>query len=155
MSELPVNKKTLKLANVLSYTMVESDFQSNVQCAAQMENYIKSKGYQPLGPIIQYSGVGKNAAGEPEMVVRLLRQASGYINHTETPYSMGSVLRVPNCLYVRYRGPLEKLQVAYSKLAVVAFENDINLKGDSYTIFVDQLESEDIVADIFMEIEHE
>ncbi|MEA5137349.1 MAG: hypothetical protein VB035_14565 [Candidatus Fimivivens sp.] len=155
MSELPVSKKAMKLVNVLFYTMVESDFQSNVQCATQMENYIKSKGYQPLGPIIQYSGVEKNTAGEPEMVVRLLRQANGYINHTETPYSMESVLRVPNCLYVRYRGPMEKLQVAYSKLAVVAFENDINLRGDSYTIFVDQLENEDIIADVFMEMEHE
>lgn len=155
MPELPVSKKTLKLTNVLSYTMVKSDFQSNVQCAAQMENYIKSKGYQPVGPLIQYSGVEKSETGELTMVVRLLRQASGYISHTETPYSMESILRIPNCLYVRYRGPMEKMQVAYSKLSVVAFENSINRRGDSYTIFVDQLENDDMIADVFMEIEHE
>ena len=31
-----------------------------------------------------------------------------------------------------------------------AFENDIKLKGDSYTVFVKQ-EEENIVADVFME----
>ena len=44
----------------------------------------------------------------------------------------------------------ENLQFAYQKLGVYAFENDIKLKGDSYTIFVKQDENE-FVADVFME----
>jgi len=36
-------------------------------------------------------------------------------------------------------------------LGLFAFENDIKLKGDSYTVFVDKNE-EEIVADVFMEL---
>ena len=42
------------------------------------------------------------------------------------------------------------MQFAYQKLGVYAFENDIQLKGDSYTVFVKK-EEENIVADVFME----
>ncbi len=40
----------------------------------------------------------------------------------------------------------------YDKIQLEAFENDIPLKGDSYTIFVDRdEENETITADVFME----
>jgi hypothetical protein len=54
-------------------------------------------------------------------------------------------------MYVRYTGPEEKLKFAYDKIALTAFEDDIPLKGDSYTMFVDRNEEEDtIVAEVFM-----
>jgi hypothetical protein len=42
------------------------------------------------------------------------------------------------------------LQFAYQKLNLVAFEENIKLKGDSYTIFVDRKDGI-ITADVFME----
>lgn len=146
--------KTLKLTNALMVNMTAEDMQ-DMAFAAKMENYIKSKGYQPIGPLVQYTGAQQNENGEPELVIQMLRQANGFINHTEPPYIMESVLRVPDCLYVRFVGPQEKIGVAYNKLTVTAYEEDIPLVGSSYTVFVDQLENEDIVADIFMEKAHE
>lgn len=150
MPKLQVSNKTLKLTNVLIAKMTAEDMQ-DMTFAGKMENYIKSKGYQPIGPLVQYTGVEQGENGEQELVIRMLRQANGYINHAEPPYTMESVLRVPNCLYLRFIGPQDKMNIAYSKLTVYAYEEDIPLTGNSYTVFVDQLENEDIVADVFME----
>lgn len=156
MPALPiVLSKTLKLTNVLIATMGAEDFTNLDKFAYQMENYIKSKGFQPIGPLVQYINVQPSENGEPELAVRMLRQANGFINHTEPPYTMESVLRIPSCLYLRFIGPQDKLNIAYSKLTVYAYEEDIPLTGNNYTVFVNQLENEDIVADVFMEKAHE
>ena len=59
-------------------------------------------------------------------------------------------LRVKNCLYAHYTGPMENSQLASYKLQVHAFENDQKLTGTSYTIYVNQ-DSDDAVIDVFME----
>ena len=46
-------QKKLKLTNVLSMTMTAEEMQ-DMTFAEKMENYIKSKGYQPIGPLVQY-----------------------------------------------------------------------------------------------------
>ena len=86
------------------------------------------------------------------MDIIMMLQSNNYIYSVEQPYSMESVLRIPNCMYCRYIGPEDKLRFAYDKIQLEAFENDIPLKGDSYTIFVDRdEENETITADVFME----
>ena len=63
---------------------------------------------------------------------------------------MDAILRVKNCLYAHYTGPMENSQLASYKLQVHAFENDQKLTGTSYTIYVNQ-DSDDAVIDVFME----
>lgn len=142
--------KTLKLTNVLIKTLIEEDFENFEKSVEQMENYIKSKGYQPLGPLVQYTTTNVNENGELSVIIKLMRQVSNYINHVEPPYSMESVIRIKDCMYVRYTGPESKIKYAYDKINLTAFEEDIELKGDSYTVFVNQID-DNIVADIFME----
>jgi hypothetical protein len=48
-------------------------------------------------------------------------------------------------------GPAESLRFAYDKINLYAFENDIKLNGENYTIFVEQNEEDMIVADVFAE----
>ena len=82
----------------------------------------------------------------------MLLQCNNYIHSVEQPYFMESVIRVPNSMYCRYVRPEDKLNFAYQKINLEAFENDISLKGDSYTIFVDRNEEDEtITADVFME----
>ncbi len=142
--------KTLKLTNVLIKRLAEEDFENFEKSVEQMENYIKSKGYQPLGPLVQYTTTNVNENGELSVIIKLMRQVSNYINHVEPPYSMESVIRIKDCMYVRYTGPESKIKYAYDKINLTAFEEDIELKGDSYTVFVNQID-DNIVADIFME----
>ena len=120
-----------------------------------MENYIRSKGFQPVGPLVQYTCLHEGKDGEQNLTIRFFRQASGYIKRTEPPYSMMPILRVPNCLYVRFTGSQDKISLAYQKLSVFAYEEEIELTGSTYTVFVKQMGDEDIVADIFMERAHD
>lgn len=145
--------KTLKLTNVLKYKcpIQREDFDFNIG-VEQMQSFIRSKGAMQIGPLIQYTSSYLNEAGEVDIDIRLLLQCNNYIHSVEQPYTMESVLRIPNCMYCRYIGPEDKLKFAYDKIQLEAFENDIPLKGDSYTIFVNRdEENETITADVFME----
>lgn len=147
------NNKVLKLTNVLKYKILidEESFDLNV-AIEQMQSYIKIKGAMQIGPLIQYTRTFINDAGELDMEIIMMLQCNNYINNVEQPYAMEFVVRVPNAMYCRYNGPEEKLKFAYDKIQLEAFENDIPLKGDSYTIFVDRdEENETITADVFME----
>ena len=68
----------------------------------------------------------------------------------EPGYHMDPVLRVKNCLYAHYTGPMSQSQLAASKLQIVAFENELTLTGTTYTIFVNQ-DDDEAVVDVFME----
>ena len=78
-------------------------------------------------------------------------QADKYINNVSYPYYMESVISVNNCMYTRFCGTEEDIQYAYQKIAVTAYEENIKLKGSSYTVFLDSDDSGNITADIFME----
>lgn len=118
----------------------------------RMEGYIRLKGAMPVGPFIQYTNVVVDEHGQADMQLQMFRQCSSFIHQVEAPYRMESVLRIPHCMYVHYVGPEEKMSFAYNKLQLEAFEEDIELKGSSYTIFLEQNDERDeITADIFME----
>lgn len=146
-------EKTLKLTNVLMLRcpINEEEFDFNI-LIEKMNSYIRTKGALQIGPLIQYTNTYLNGNNELDIVITLMLQCNNYIHSVEQPYQIESILRVPNCMYCRYIGPEEKLNFAYQKIQLEAFENDIPLKGDSYTIFVDRdEESETITADVFME----
>lgn len=141
-------QKALKLTNVLMIDVPIESLGNYPVVVEQMENYIKTKGFQPIGPLVQYNAI----AGQGEdatVLIRLMRQCSGYINHVEKPYAIESVLRVPHCVYVRFSGDSDKMQMGYNKLTLTAYEEDIPLRGDSYTVFVSG-DDEIVTADIFM-----
>lgn len=55
---------------------------------------------------------------------------------------------VEHCLYIRFEGKPEYLQLAFNKLEIYEYEEDIVTRGDVYMISLE--ESEDrIVMDIF------
>ena len=142
--------KSLKLSNVLVVIIDINEIEVFNKIVLQMENYIKSKGSTPIGPLIQKTEYNVNDEGQIDVMISLMRQANNFIHNVEPPYTMESVLRVKNCMYARYTGPEEKLKLAYDKINVTAFEEDIELSNTSYTIFVDK-QDDNIVADIFVE----
>lgn len=153
MSKLQFNEnKTLKLTNVLKYKILldEENFDLNV-AIEQMQSYIKTKGAMQIGPLIQYTRTFLNEAGELDMEILMMLQCNNYIHSVEQPYSMDSVIRVPNALYCRYTGPEQSLKFAYDKINLEAFEKDIKLADHNYTIFVNNNPEEDIItADVFI-----
>lgn len=144
--------KTLKLTNVLKYKLLigneEFDFNIAMQ---QMQSYIKVKGATQIGPLIQYTGKFINESGEIDIEIVMMLQCNNFIHNVEAPYSMESVIRVPDALYCRYMGPESNLKIAYDKISVEAFESDIKLGDSNYTIYVAKNEEDDILtADVFV-----
>lgn len=142
--------KILKLTNAVSYKMEERDFRELDKIVYQMENYIKAKGAMPLGPLIQCTELESDEGGESKLHISLIRQSNIFINKMEAPYTMQPLVRVPNCLYVRFTGEESHIKFAYDKLNVFAYEEEISLTGRSYTILTSKSE-EIFSADIFME----
>ncbi len=68
----------------------------------------------------------------------------------EPGYTQDAVLRVRGCLYAHYTGPMSQSGLASQKLNIFAFENELELNGNVYTIFVNQ-DDDDAVVDVFME----
>lgn len=144
------DNKTLKLSNVVITEITIEQSKNIVILVEKMENYIKSKGATPIGPLIQKTSYHINDEGQLEIKVYLMRQANNFIHNVEPPYTMESVLRVKNCMYARYTGQEEKLKFAYDKINLTAFEEDIELSNENYTIFVDK-QDDNIIADVFVE----
>ena len=146
------NNKTLKLANVLKYKilMTDENFDFNASIE-QMQSYIKIKGAMQVGPLIQYTRTSIDESGKLDMDIIMMLQCNKFIHNVEQPYSMESIIRVPNALYCRYTGPENMLKFAYDKIQIEAFEQDIKLDDCNYTIFVDNNIEEDVViADVFI-----
>ncbi|NLL06533.1 MAG: hypothetical protein GX270_12280 [Clostridiaceae bacterium] len=144
------DNKILKLTNVLVKEIDLKDSNGLDKEVFQMENYIKNRGAQPIGPLIQFTNVETSDTNEVKIVVKLMRQSNTFIHNIEAPYKMESIIRVKNCMYARYAGEESKLKFAYDKINLIAFEEDISLKGDCYTIFVNS-NDDGIIADVFME----
>ena len=149
MNEIKVaENKTLKLTNVVSRRIQPEEFNNMQIVLTQMHNFIKSNGAQPLGPLVQC--IKLPAGPNPQPEVYMMQQATQLIPRMEAGYSMDAVLRVRNCLYAHYTGPMSHNQLATAKLQIMAFENDIKLTGNNYTIYVNQ-DDDDAVIDVFME----
>ena len=149
MNEIKVaENKTLKLTNVLSRVVRPEELGNLSVILTQMQNFIKSNNAQPIGPLVQAIRMGTGPDHVPEMY--MMQQATQMISKMEPGYHMDAVLRVKNCLYAHYTGPLSKSQLASAKLQIMAFENDIKLTDSSYTIYVNQ-DEDDGVIDVFME----
>ena len=140
--------KTLKLTNVLSRRIMPEELQNIGTIVMQMDNFIKSQNALPIGPLVQHVQV--TLGPKPEAQIYLMRQANQLITKIDPQYHMDAVLRVKDCLYAHYTGPMAKSELAAQKLNILAFENDIKLKNSSYTIFVNQ-DDDDAVVDVFME----
>lgn len=146
------DRKILKLTNVLKYKLLinSKDFNFDAEIE-KMQSYIKTKGALQIGPLIQHTHSFVNETGELDMEIVIMMQCNTFIYNVEQPYSMESILRIKDCMYCRYTGPEDKLKFAYDKIGVEAFENDIELMDENYTIFVNQNEEENmVIVDVFM-----
>lgn len=114
MNSITVSKeKTLKLTNVLIKDIQGEELQEFQLIVEKMNNFIKVKGVQPLGPLIQYVKGVVSDEGQVEVKISLLQQTNQLIHHLEQDYRTDSLIRIKNCLYCRYIGPEEKLKFAY------------------------------------------
>ena len=105
MNEIKVaENKTLKLTNVLSRVVQPEELANLPVILTQMQNFMKSNGAQPIGPLVQAIVEGTGPDHMP--VMYMMQQATQMITQMEPGYHMDAVLRVKNCLYAHFTGPL-------------------------------------------------
>lgn len=145
--------KTLVIKNALlldtNLNMNQQDIDPSL-LVSKMDNYIKTKGSFPVGPLIQKNTYEINDEGILEIRVYFIRQANTFIHNTESPYQTISLMRIKDCLYSRFCGPEDKIKFAYDKISLYAFENDIPLKNTSYAVFVGRNDDQ-VITDVFVE----
>ena len=140
--------KTLKLTNVLARKIEAEEFANLQIVLTQMQNFMKSNNAQPIGPMIQCVKIPGGPNPQPE--VYMMQQTTQLIPRMEPGYTQDAVLRVRGCMYAHYTGPMSQSGLASQKLNIFAFENELELNGNVYTIFVNQ-DDDDAVVDVFME----
>ena len=149
MNEIKVaENKTLKLTNVLSRLVRPEELGNLPVILTQMQNFMKSNNAQPIGPMIQCIKVPSGPNPPPE--VYMMQQTTQLIPRMEPGYTQDAVMRAKGCLYAHYTGPMSQSGLASQKLNIYAFENEIELNGNVYTIFVNQ-DDDDAIVDVFME----
>ena len=149
MNEIKVaENKTLKLTNVLSRLVRPEELGNLPVILTQMQNFMKSNGAQPIGPLVQAVKMGTGPDHVPELY--MMQQATQMIPQMEPGYHMDAVLRVKGCLYAHFTGPMDHSSLASQKLNIYAYEHEIELTGTTYSIYVNQ-DSENGVMDVFME----
>jgi hypothetical protein len=146
-------KKILKLTNILSRKVPEKELFSQDKQIAMLRNWLKAKGYETQGPLIIYSagikGVGMD--NKPIIDSRIMIQLKTDKVRLEIPYRFDQEKRIENCLFARFNDDTDKLQFATQKLTLYAYENDIELTGETYIIILEK-EDSNILADVFMPV---
>ncbi|MDR0884804.1 MAG: hypothetical protein LBN22_00315 [Clostridiales Family XIII bacterium] len=147
--------KTLKLVNVVSIEVKLCEFDNFDHLIPEiidsLERYMMQMGTKPVGPLVQkisYFVCDNGLLGTKRI---FMRQAEAFIPHIEPPYSVSRMINVPNCMYTRFVGEVSNLQHAYSKIKVIAYEDNIKLNRDCYTVFIDNDKDRGIItSDIFI-----
>lgn len=145
--------KVLKLTNVLSRKVPEREIMNQDKQVQMLYNWVKAKGYQTVGPLIMYStGItGTDAEGQPIIDSRVMTQLNTGNVRLEIPYRFEKEMRITNCLLARFNGDADKLQFATNKLTLFAYENDMELTGETYIVLIEQQENK-LLADVFMPV---
>jgi hypothetical protein len=144
-----VENKTLKLNRVLSRALRQTD-PGEVQKAMHMlGSYVKSKKLTPYGPTVIHSKTAFQNM-QPVQTTRMMVQLRESPDSVDPPYSFEELIRIEKCVMARYRGDAAHLQLAYGKIQVYAFEHDISLKDEMYTVLIEETPS-GILADVFAE----
>jgi hypothetical protein len=145
--------KVLKLLNVLSRKIPEQELFSHDKQLQILLNWIKAKGYESVGPLIVYTSTvsGIDADGKPQIESRIMQQIKQSNVRLELPYRFDSIIRIENCLMARICDKPEKLRYAATKLELHAYENDLELVGETYMVVIKQ-EGDKILTDVFMPI---
>lgn len=97
--------------------------------------------------VIRNKGIKISENGTITANYELYIQASNYKQYRNQFTILDEVV-VEHCLYTRFEGKPEHLQLAFNKLEIFEYEEDIITRGDIYMISLEDAE-EHIVMDIF------
>lgn len=145
--EVKENKK-LVLKNVMKKELKNIAIENLDKHINEFGNMLQLLHVQVFGPlIIKNVGTKIHEDGNLSFDYDLIVQAHDYLQYKDK-YVTQDRLVAENCIYVRFEGPMEELNYAYSKLDLHIYENDLMATGEDYIIHVND-NPEHGVVDIF------
>ena len=143
--------KVLKLKNVFSQTLVIDEKFTNKPLELYYKDfidYMKNNKIEGFGPIVVYNSI--IGSDEKKMILKLLRQTKNEHISCVYPYEYQEEIKTKPCLFSRFNG-YEKDAINQSyKMQVYAYENDLVLDIESYTI--SKQEEDKVSVDVFIPI---
>lgn len=146
--------KVLKLHQVLKKELTEKESKELLKTLRLFQAFVSAMGLVPRGPLIVLAKPITNdgvTSIQNSIMTQLIQKPNSKLG---CPYSYREEIRVENCLYCRFNDKQDYLPIAYSKINVYAYENSIDLLGDTYTVYIANDEGV-LMCDIFAEIRHE
>lgn len=144
-----IEGKILKLNHVLARRINPQEMMEFQKIVQMFEAYTKAEKLTLYGPMVVHN-VTEIKDGIPMQLIELMGQLREVPKTVQAPYTFTEQIRIENCLYLRFCGPADKISVAYQKLSVYSYENDLIMKGDVYTVHIDNKDNI-MTADIFAE----
>lgn len=146
MREIPVKENvTVKLKNVLMRRTDQFSADEFQRITQLFDTYVKTIGVEAFGPPITKTQTSVNGTIETTFI----RQLKGEPEKVTEPYEFSPELRLENCILAQYEGPENEMTVVHSKLGVYAYEHEIKLDGEVYTVLKEAKEGS-VKADVFV-----
>lgn len=147
--------KVLKLVNVVRRELRAVPQNEVDRATYKLESYLKTRNLNSVGPLISATH-GANITEESQLGldIDIMVQIKEKIKVGE-PYKFEKLIRLTDCIYTRFEGNIADLNYGYTKLELYIWENKLIQKGPIHTIFVDLEDTNNIVVDIFIQIEEE
>lgn len=114
----------------------------------RFDQQLKLLKVQTYGPLVTRNcGTLIHDDGSVSMDYELYVQAEDYQQYQKYFIVVDEII-VDNCLYLRFNDSAEYIPYAFSKLDIYIYENDIPIKNDVYTVYLNG-DGEKVIVDIF------
>lgn len=141
--------KVLKLKNVLSRTLSFEDGELLDKKLHMFQNYLKNNKLESFGPLIINTYIEGDI--EPKLIIKAMIQLKIENPKLLPPYVFEKELKVGPCLFSRFEGKEQFSNISQSKMQVYAYENNIILGTESYSVYKEQTEDNSVI-DTFVPI---
>lgn len=137
---------TLVLKNTIEINMPIDEISIFNKRVYTARNYLKNKGAEATEILVTRGNVDDIGVFSTVFV-----QSDRPIVE-DSQYKFRENIEKTNCLFSRFAEHEQDIKYAYQKMLVYAFENDIALNGEVYTVFIKKYDDGKIIADIFMPV---
>lgn len=150
MTEIKVQSEKFLILNDSVSIMLNDNAETDVLIGSSISK-LKAYGISIRGPPIVWVGM-KITESIVFLERKLFLQCTGNLSKIPAGFERKDTVKIGPCIYARFIGREENLRYAFEKASVYAFENEIDLKKENYTVY---LEKDDISATIDIFIPHE
>lgn len=140
--------KVLKLKNALIREFKIDDEPLDKKLH-MFESYLKMHKIETFGPLIIKTHI--EGTETPELIISALVQVKDDNPKLLSPYKFEKELKIGPCLFSRFEGKEQFSNISQSKMQVYAYENNIILGTESYSVYKEQTEDNSVI-DTFVPI---